>query len=168
LVLGIQTFFTSSVIWGVIGPKHFFESGTSYHATLYGFLFGLLIPVPFYFLAKRFPRSIWRYVNFPALLYGAINLSPYNLNYIWAPTIVGFVFNYYIKRRYLAWWEKYAYVLTSSFGAAVAISAIIIFFAVEYHPVSINWWGNTVSSAGCDAAGCPLYTVPDTGIPAIH
>ncbi|KAJ5677305.1 OPT oligopeptide transporter [Penicillium maclennaniae] len=77
-----------------------------------------------------------------------INFAPYNLTCCIAPFIVGSVFNFYIKRHYLAWWEKYTYVLTSFFGAALAISAVIIFFAVEYHQVNFNWWGNTVSYAG--------------------
>ncbi|KAK9233999.1 hypothetical protein V1525DRAFT_414509, partial [Lipomyces kononenkoae] len=52
--------------------------------------------------------------------------------------------------RYLAWWEKYNYVLSSALDAGVAFSAIIIFFAVNYHPKKLNWWGNTVSYAGVD------------------
>ena len=152
------TFFTSSVIWGAIGPKRLFASGEMYNSTLYGFVAGLLLPVPFYLGAKMWPRSGLRYVYSPLLLYGM-------MNYVIAPLIVGTVFNFYIKRRYLAWWEKYAYVLTSSFGAALAISAVIIFFAVQYKQVSITWWGTTVSSAGCDGSGCTLKTVPSTGVP---
>lgn len=163
---GYTTFFTSSVIWGAIGPARLFANGMMYNATLYGFLCGALLPVPFYLLSKYFPKSGFRYVYSPLLLYGMMNFAPYNLTYVIAPLLVGTVFNYYIKRHYLAWWEKYAYVLTSSFGAALAISAVIIFFAVEYHPVDVNWWGNSVSFAGCDDTGCALLPVPAGGVPA--
>ncbi|KAJ5658104.1 OPT oligopeptide transporter [Penicillium longicatenatum] len=163
---GYTTFFTSSVIWGAIGPKRLFAEGMMYNATLYGFLCGSLLPVPFYLLSKYYPKSGFRYIYSPLLLYGMMNFAPYNLTYAVAPLIVGTVFNFYIKRHYLAWWEKYAYVLTSSFGAALAISAVIIFFAVEYHAVDINWWGNSVSFAGCDDSGCTLRPVPATGVPA--
>ncbi|KAJ5088175.1 OPT oligopeptide transporter [Penicillium angulare] len=163
---GITTFFTSSVIWGAIGPKELFAEGKIYNATLYGFLAGSLLPLPFYLMSKYFPKSGFRYIYSPLLLYGMMNFAPYNLTYVTAPLIVGFVFNYYIKRHYLAWWEKYAYVLTSSFGAALAISAIIIFFAVQYHTVDINWWGNTVAFAGCDDLGCTRRAVPSGGVPA--
>ncbi|KAJ5716810.1 OPT oligopeptide transporter [Penicillium malachiteum] len=160
------TFFTSSVIWGAIGPRRLFAAGQMYNATLYGFLAGTLLPLPFYFAAKYFPKSGARYIYSPLLLYGMMNFAPYNFTYVMAPLIVGTVFNFYIKRHYLAWWEKYAYVLTSSFGAALAISAVVIFFAVEYHTVSINWWGNSVSFAGCDDTGCTIKAVPAGGVPA--
>ena len=163
---GYTTFFTSSVIWGAIGPRELFASGKIYNATLYGFLAGTLLPVPFYLLSKYFPKLGFRYVYSPLLMYGMMNFAPYNFTYVIAPLIVGTVFNFYIKRHYLAWWEKYAYVLTSSFGAALAISAVIIFFAVEYHPVSVNWWGNSVSFAGCDDSGCTLKAVPAGGVPS--
>ncbi|KAJ5752388.1 OPT oligopeptide transporter [Penicillium odoratum] len=162
---GYTTFFTSSVIWGAIGPRRLFAEGTMYNATLYGFLCGALLPVPFYLLSKYYPKSGARYIYSPLLLYGMMNFAPYNLTYAVAPLLVGTVFNFYIKRHYLAWWEKYAYVLTSSFGAALAISAVIIFFAVEYHPVSVKWWGNSVSYAGCDDSGCTLLAVPAGGVP---
>ncbi|KAJ5127357.1 OPT oligopeptide transporter [Penicillium atrosanguineum] len=162
----ITTFFTSSVLWGAIGPRRLFASGQMYNATLYGFLMGLLLPVPFYLASKYFPKSGFRYIYSPLLLYGMINFAPYNLTFCVAPLIVGTVFNFYIKRHYLAWWEKYAYVLTSSFGAALAISAVVIFFAVEYHTVDVNWWGNSVSYAGCDDAGCTLKAIPASGIPS--
>ena len=161
---GITTFFTSSVIWGAIGPKRLFASGYMYNATLYGFLLGLLLPLPFYVLSKRYPRSIFRYIYSPLLLYGMMNFAPWNLTYCVAPLTIGFIFNFWIKRRYLAWWEKYAYVMTSSFGAALAISAVVIFFAVEYKTVELNWWGNTVSFAGCDNAGCTLKAIPESGV----
>ncbi|KAJ5936413.1 OPT oligopeptide transporter [Penicillium verhagenii] len=162
----ITTFFTSSVIWGAIGPARLFAEGMMYNATLYGFLCGSLLPVPFYLLSKFFPKSGFRYVYSPLLLYGMMNFAPYNLTYCIAPMIVGTVFNWYIKRHYVAWWEKYAYVLTSSFGAALAISAVVIFFAVEYKTVNVTWWGNSVSFAGCDDSGCSRLPIPSGGVPA--
>jgi hypothetical protein len=73
------------------------------------------------------------------------------LSYFIPGLYVCFTFNHYIKRRYSAWWEKYNYVLSSALDAGVAFGGIIIFFAVQYHDKSINWWGNTVSYSGTDA-----------------
>ncbi|KAI9932417.1 hypothetical protein MW887_008658 [Aspergillus wentii] len=160
---GARDFYTSSVIWGAIGPKALFGTGDIYNPMLYSFLVCALLPIPFYFLAKWYPRSSLRYVHIPLLLNGATYLAPYNLTYGWPSLMVGFVVNYWVKRRWLAWWEKYAYVLTSAFSTGVAISAIIVFFAVQYHPVNINWWGNTVSYVGCDNGACPLLPMPAAG-----
>ncbi|OJZ90815.1 hypothetical protein ASPFODRAFT_179853 [Aspergillus luchuensis CBS 106.47] len=158
-----RDFYTSSVIWGAIGPRRLFGSGQIYNPLLYGFLVGALLPIPFYFITKWRPRSILRYVYIPLVFYGICDISPYNVTYAWCPMVVGFIFNYWIKRRWQAWWEKYAYVFTTAMSCGVAISAIIIFFAVEYKEVNLNWWGNEVSYAGCDNDGCTLLAIPEGG-----
>ncbi|GLA62264.1 hypothetical protein AtubIFM55763_003577 [Aspergillus tubingensis] len=160
---GARDFYTSSVIWGAIGPRRLFGAGQIYNPLLYGFLVGALLPIPFYFITKWRPRSFLRYVYIPLVFYGICDISPYNVTYAWCPMVVGFIFNYWIKRRWQAWWEKYAYVFTTAMSCGVAISAIIIFFAVEYKEVDLNWWGNEVSYAGCDNDGCTLLAIPEGG-----
>lgn len=64
---------------------------------------------------------------------------------------LSFIFMHYIKRRYTAFWEKYTYVLAAALYAGVALSAVIMFFAVEYNARPLNWWGNEISHAGVDA-----------------
>jgi OPT family small oligopeptide transporter len=161
--LGTHIFFTASVIWGAVGARRIFGDGGIYHPLEYGFLVGALLPVPFYFLTKKFPRSWVKYVHVPLMLAGVTWYTPYNISYVWPTVMVGFTFNYYIKHRYTAWWQKYAYVMTSSFAAGIAIAAIIIFFAVQFHSVPINWWGNTVQYAGCDGNACTLKAIPASG-----
>jgi hypothetical protein len=54
-------------------------------------------------------------------------------------------------------------VLTLNFysvsTSGIAISAIIQFFAVQFHSVNIDWVGNDTPYNGCDGAGCPLKTL---------
>lgn len=161
--LGTHTFFTASVIWGVIGPARIYGDGGIYHPLEYGFIVGALLPVPFYFLAKRFPNSWVRYIHVPLILGGTLNWAPYNLSYVWPSLIVGFLFNYYVRRHYEIWWQKYAYVLTSSLSCGIGISGLVIFFAVQYKVVNIDWWGNNVPYAGCDSNECPLLAIPEIG-----
>lgn len=151
------------MIWGAIGPRRIYGDGGIYHPLEWGFLVGALLPIPFYLLTKRFPGSWVRYIHIPLLLNGVLYYCPYNISYVWPAVLVGFAFNHYIKQRYTRWWQKYAYVLTSSFSAGIAIAGVVIFFAVEYHPVALNWWGNTVSYAGCDGRGCTLGEIPASG-----
>lgn len=89
--------------------------------------------------------------------------APYNLGYITPAMYIGFTFMYYIRKHYTAWFEKYTYVLSSGLSAGVAFSAIIIFFAVQYKPKDLEWWGNTVSSAGIDGNAVPLKSLPAKG-----
>lgn len=84
-------------------------------------------------------------------------------SYIWPAVVVGFLFNHYIKRRYEDWWLRYAFVLTTSWNIAIAVAGIVIFFTLGYSGIELNWWGNTISDAGCDQAGCPYLSIPVSG-----
>lgn len=49
-------------------------------------------------------------------------------------------------------------------NTGIALSAIIIFFALQYTNVNLTWWGNTVSFAGVDGAGgAGIVPIPDKG-----
>jgi hypothetical protein len=133
-----------------------FETGSVYQPLEYGFLVGTLLPIPFYFLAKRYSNSWLRYINIPVMLSGAAMWAPYNFSYVWSAVVFGFIINYYIKRRYSAWWQTYAYVMTSSFAFGIAVASIVIFCALQVRSFKLNWWGNTVSYRGCDGFECSL------------
>lgn len=91
-------------------------------------------------------------------------MVPYNFSYYAASLPFGYLFNVWIKKRHTGWWQKYALGLTTAFQIALALSAIVIFFAVEYKPKSLNWWGNEVSYAGVDGSDeCILKYVPEGG-----
>lgn len=149
------TFYSSSVIWGVIGPKKVFNG--IYPELRWCFLIGFVLVFPVVFLQKYFKRNktIQRFQ--PTLIIGGmLNWSPYNLSYYTPGVIAAFCFMHVIKQRYFAWWSKYNYVLSGGLSAGVAFSSIIIFFAVQYHDKSISWWGNDVNNYGLDYAGISL------------
>jgi len=143
-----RTFYAASVLWGVIGPKRVFDGlyPTMKYAFLIGFLLALVLIVMRRFTPKAFPSFIEPQV----IISGMMNFAPYNLSYVIGGVYVAFTFMNIIKKRYLAWFEKYNYVLSAAFDAGVAFSAVIIFFAVQYHPKEIDWWGNTVPYVGID------------------
>jgi hypothetical protein len=99
---------------------------------------------------------------------GALNWTGgNNLSYATNGMYVSFIFMYYIKRHYGAWWEKYNYLIEAGFGVGIAISAIIQTFALSFTGVEVTWWGNTVSTAGVDYASynqnATLLPVPANG-----
>ena len=69
-------------------------------------------------------------------------------------SIVGFVFNYLIKRRHGTWWAKYklfallssngSYVTSAGLDCGLAISLIVIFLTLSLPKagIALNWWGN--------------------------
>lgn len=137
-----RTFYSASVIWGAIGPQRMFGPGSPYYPTLWFFLIGILIPIPFWFLAKKYPNSWVKYIHTPLIL-NSIGMMPpaVPLNFsMWI--LAGFVFMYYIRRNHFQWWRKYNYVTSAAFDSGVAISGIIIFGVVTGSGYTPQWWGN--------------------------
>jgi OPT family small oligopeptide transporter len=162
-----RTFYAAAVLWGVIGPKIVFSG--LYPTMQYAFLMGFGIAILFIGMKYFAKNTSWykKIHSFEPTLFinGILNVyAPYNLGFVTPALYVGFIFMYYIKKRYIAWFEKYNYILAAGLSAGVAFSAIIIFFAVQYHNKSINWWGNLVSYAGIDGGNGQqsLYDVTDT------
>ena len=54
-------------------------------------------------------------------------------------------------------------MLSAALTAGVAISGLVMFFAVGYNPKSLKWWGNTVSGAGIDGSGVGFLPIPARG-----
>ncbi|KAJ7151469.1 OPT oligopeptide transporter protein-domain-containing protein, partial [Mycena filopes] len=135
-----------------------------YNPLLYGFLFGALAPIPFYYLARRYPLSFWRYINIPVFC-GGVGAIPAASAYNYAAwSLTSFIFNYAIRRRHFRWWMRYNYILSAALDAGVAIALIVIFFAIQYPNggVSLDWWGNTIWQKTNDAMGVPLL-ISETG-----
>ncbi|KAJ7784098.1 OPT oligopeptide transporter protein-domain-containing protein [Mycena metata] len=161
-----NVFATAAVTWGDIGPSRLFGPGNMYNPLLFGFLFGVLAPIPFYFLARRYPLSYWRYVNIPVFC-GGVGAIPAASGYNYAAwALTGFIFNFVVRRRHFRWWMRYNYILSAALDAGVALSLIVMFFTVVYPKngafSTINWWGNTVWQNTNDAMGVPLL-VSETG-----
>ena len=102
-----EVFGTASIIWGVIGPQRQFSHGQIYYGLVFFFLVGAICPLAAYLISLRWPNSFLRYVNFPVIFNGTQWIPPASaVNYVpW--TIVGFIFNYVIRRRHFSWWTKY-------------------------------------------------------------
>jgi len=102
---GVSAFFTASVLWGTLGPKRMFGPGAIYNGLLWCFPIGALLPIPFYFLGRKW--KVFQYFHAPVFLYGAFVWAPYNLANIWPSVPIAWLFNRHIKKRYLGWWSKY-------------------------------------------------------------
>ncbi|KAG7831645.1 hypothetical protein KL920_001165 [Ogataea angusta] len=143
------SYYSSSVFWGVIGPKRVFNK--MYPVLPWCFLIGFLLALVCLAI-RRFYRKQTKWFEPAVIIGGFLNYAPYNLSYFLPGLYVCFAFNHVIKKRYSGWWEKYNYILASALDAGVAFGGIIIFFAVQYHEKDINWWGNLVSYSGTDAS----------------
>lgn len=159
-----RTVFSSSVIWGLVGPARLYSVGKIYSGLLHFFWIGALMPVVTW-AAWKYTKKDWlKKVNWPLIFVGTYNVPPATgINYSsWA--VVNYIFNHWIKRKFFAWWTKYNYVLAAALDTGTALAGIVIFFCVTYPgAVFPDWWGNTVYQNTADADGVPYLDMPAQG-----
>jgi len=147
-----QVFGTASIVWGAIGPRLLFSNSQKYSVLPFFFLIGAACPVLLWLITKRYPNyRLLRYINFPLIFAGLNQIPPAApVNYVpWG--IVGFITQYYIRRRHFVYWAKYNYVMSAALDAGTAIGVILVYFCLQYpadgkigeHSIQ-KWWGNTV------------------------
>jgi OPT family small oligopeptide transporter len=177
---GLNNFFTAAVLWGTIGPKRLFGDGGQYVEALVGFPLGVAIVLIFWWLGRKYPKNkLVRGTHPVVFLAGGMVWAPYNLSYIWPAVPIGWLSWMYIRKRYLAFWAKvclkqhvllythylinhwqYNYILSAALSAGVALSALFMFFALQYNDINLDWWGNRIPFEGCDGTqSCLLKTV---------
>ncbi|CEJ61385.1 Putative Sexual differentiation process protein isp4 [Penicillium brasilianum] len=149
--------FNGSILWGVVGPQRFFGPGGLYRPLVWAFLIGAAAPIAAWILGRRSKKNFWRKVNFP-ILFGSLSWIPpaTGLNFsVWA--LVCFVFNYVIRRRRTAWWEKYAMTLSAALDSGLAFAVLVVFFFLIYPGWvdGFKWWGTEIYKQGCDWIACP-------------
>ncbi|KAI1256093.1 hypothetical protein MGN70_002254 [Eutypa lata] len=160
-----RTVYSSSVIWGLVGPARLYSVGQIYSPLLHFFWIGLILPPITWLVWKKTGIDFVRKINWPLIFVGTYNVPPATgINYSsWY--IVNLIFNKIIYKNFFAWWTKYNYVLAAALDTGLAISGIVIFLAVTYGPgVQFpDWWGNTVWQNTADGQGLPWLPMPDVG-----
>ncbi|KAK4157987.1 OPT oligopeptide transporter protein-domain-containing protein [Chaetomidium leptoderma] len=157
---GGRVFFSASVIWGLIGPARIFSPGQIYSSLFLFFLLGAITPLVIYLLAKRRPKSFLRYLMAPVIFGGAGAIPPATpLNYLsWG--IVGFVFQFLIKKRHFGWWSRLNFLTSSGLDLGLALCTLVIFFAFTLREVEPpRWWGNEVVKGTMDYKGEAVQVV---------
>ncbi|KAJ5522707.1 hypothetical protein N7513_013280 [Penicillium frequentans] len=153
--------YSSSLIWGAVGPGRLFSPGQTYSNLLWFFLVGPVVVVITYLLGRR-----WKAVNYISwpVAFGGMSLVPpatgVSFSSWW---VINLIFNGFLKRRKPAWWSKYNYILSAALDCGVAVSTVIIFFCITLPAGSLSWWGNTVYSNTADGKGTPYKSLPDRG-----
>ncbi|PSR99230.1 OPT family small oligopeptide transporter [Coniella lustricola] len=161
-----RAFFSSSIVWGVIGPNRMFGPGSIYQYFNVFWLIGAILPCIFYACFKMGSvtttttatdgtTSQSRTRARSALAWIGRNLhAPIMLGAMgWLPPATplsfstwGFfaiLFNHVIRKRFHGWWSTYNYITAAALDAGLIISTIVIFFAITLPGVTIpQWWGN--------------------------
>ncbi|KAI6707880.1 OPT family small oligopeptide transporter [Diplocarpon mali] len=153
----------SCITIGVIGPKRMFGPDSTYRAIQFYLLLGALLPMPFYFLGRFFPRSPLRVLSAPVMLGAMAWLPPYAfLRPLSAslrfpsllplptnhPTIIGNELTNPQRNppllRPLGWWHHYNYIAAAGLDASLEISTIVIILAITFPEFSVPQWRGNV------------------------
>nr|XP_019047282.1 OPT family small oligopeptide transporter [Kwoniella bestiolae CBS 10118]OCF26212.1 OPT family small oligopeptide transporter [Kwoniella bestiolae CBS 10118] len=158
------TFYSSALLFGVVGPQRMYGSLGLYKHTLWGFLAGAVLVAMAWAAKKRWPNKVTNNLNVPVIIFGVMYFAPYNWSFVWSGVPLAWFFMSYVYKRFPAWWNKYCYVLSIGLTVGAAISGVVQFFCITYPGgVMPAWWGNTVQFSGCDGIGCPLKEMPEIG-----
>lgn len=115
---------THSARRGVIGPSRQLGRGSMYYPEVYALLFGAFLPIPLWIWQRRYPTSWIRYINTPLVLTSISSIPPATgINYSsWF--LMGFIFQYVIRRRSFAWWSKFNYVTSAALDSGMSYHLI--------------------------------------------
>ncbi|CAO3563908.1 unnamed protein product [Mortierella alpina] len=158
-----RTLYSTSVIWGAIGPARMFgnKDGALYTSVQWGFLVGALLPLIFWALSKKFTNVTWlKYVHWPVLLAATSNMPP-ALPFMYTNGLfVGFIFSFVLRRYRYKWWSRYNYLTSAALDTGLVLSGLVIFFAIQSQNASFPfWWGNPEDGDldHCALAGANYY-----------
>ncbi|KAI1424609.1 OPT family small oligopeptide transporter [Xylaria sp. FL1777] len=161
---GGRVFFTASIIWGAIGPARIFSGNALYSSLQWFWLVGAVSPVITWFLARRYPNSIARYINTPLVFGGSGWIPPATAYTYLCWGSVGFLFNYLIKRRFNGWWLQYNYTTSAALDCGLIISTILIFFTLYLTSANApQWYGNYDIYETLDQKGLAIKSFVATG-----
>ncbi|KAL0958799.1 hypothetical protein HGRIS_014119 [Hohenbuehelia grisea] len=190
---GTNVFGTASIVWGVIGPKLLFAKGQVYFGTPYltpcresihdlilSFHSPLLLlldrrgvpadHVPHHTqVPKYYPQLHELPLDPVSLIFSGLGMIPpaTAVNYVpWV--LVGFIFQFVIRRKHFSYWAKYNYVLSAALDAGTAVGVILIYFTLQY-PLNGTigkstiqaWWGNNVFKQTADWRNTSFKQVVD-------
>jgi OPT family small oligopeptide transporter len=115
--------------------------------------------------------SILSVLNPAIALSGALTWAGnQNLTYATLGLYAAWLFQFYLKRRYTAWWGKYAYLVFAGLSVGVAVSGLIVTLVFSFgagQGVEFTWWGNSVAREGVDFQlynnNASLLVLPEDG-----
>lgn len=125
----VQAFNSLSVTWGGLAHE-LFSVGKRYQLCTLIFFPGFFLPLPFYFLHKKYPN--WGLNN--------LNTAVITLYFSWlcvginsslmAFFAIGFTSQIFIRKRYPNLFVKYNYVVSAALDGGTSIMVFILSFAV--------------------------------------
>ncbi|KAF7351814.1 OPT oligopeptide transporter [Mycena venus] len=125
----VQSFNSAAIAWGALG-KPLYATGTRYGFVPYMLLVGLLFPIPFWLLHKRYPKVGFNLVFTPVLT-AELGFLAVGINSSVFTSFLLAVFSQYYLRKYRAtWFRKYNFLLSAALDGGTSVMIFVFTFAV--------------------------------------
>lgn len=132
-----RTVYSSSVIWGLVGPRRLYSAGQIYSGLLHFFWIGALAPIVTWLLYRYTKQRFWKMINWPLIFVGTYNVPP-GMCLTWAETLL---FDF-------IWNRKLTYLIpqlleSTTLAGPLSISSSITSYVANILPggqsITISW-----------------------------
>ncbi|KAJ6449375.1 OPT oligopeptide transporter [Mycena sanguinolenta] len=149
----VQSFNTAAIAWGALG-KPLYATGTQYGFVPYMLLVGLLFPIPFWLLHKRYPKAGFNLVFTPVLTAELGYLSVGINSSVFTSFVLAIFSQYYLRKYRATWFRKYNFLLSAALDGGTSVMIFVFTFAVaggsgKAHPFP-NWGLNPTADHNLD------------------
>ncbi|KJA14222.1 hypothetical protein HYPSUDRAFT_150665 [Hypholoma sublateritium FD-334 SS-4] len=125
----VQSYNSAAIAWGALG-KPLYATGTHYAFVPYMLLVGLVVPVPFWLLHRRYPKAGFNYV-FTPIVTAELGFLSVGINSSVFTSFVLAIFSQYYLRKYRAtWFRKYNFLLSAALDGGTSVMVFVYTFAV--------------------------------------
>ncbi|KAG9619721.1 OPT superfamily oligopeptide transporter, partial [Aureobasidium melanogenum] len=124
----VQQFNTLAIAWSM--PAELFSVGGRYEWVTLSYLIGFVVPLPFWLAYRYTKHPVFKYLNMSIILwymgwlFVGINAS------ITMFFVVGFISQWFVRRRYPELFVKYNYIVSAALDGGTQVLVFILTFAV--------------------------------------
>lgn len=131
-----------------------FSIGRTYQSIILALPLGLLIPLPTYFLHRRFPTAGFQHLVTPVICWYLGFLSVGINSSVFMFFAIGFFVQFYVRRRWPEWFVKYNYIVAAGISGGTELLVFVTTFAVQggtgREVVFPAYWGNNFQRGNVD------------------
>ncbi|KAF8647407.1 hypothetical protein AX16_006736 [Volvariella volvacea WC 439] len=125
-----QQYNSQAIAWGGLSHE-LFAIGKKYQFVAWAYVFGLLVPIPFWIIHKLWPKLRADYLYTPVICYYIGWLCVGINSSIFSYFSVAYFSQWWLRTRCPKWFAKYNYILAAALDGGTQVMVFILSFAVQ-------------------------------------
>ncbi|OLL22717.1 Oligopeptide transporter 6 [Neolecta irregularis DAH-3] len=139
-----RLFYSSSLVWGLLGSKRSLSS-PQFRIIPYGLVLGATLPLILYTLSRIFKsRNLkWDLISIPIIFIGAMYCPAEPATGLTTSFIFSVLSMFWLRRYHERWFRKYDFLMDVALEGGANMAVIMVFLFISFPRVAIpHWWGN--------------------------